>query len=129
MVVDFARAPYHRGRLRGMNAPPAPLNPPRRVLMGPGPSDVAPSVLEALGRLTVGHLDPYFLTVMDEVRAMLRTAFDTTAELCFPMSGTGSAGMETCFANLLEPGDRVLVGIHGVFGRAWSTSANGWRYG
>lgn len=99
-----------------MTAPPSPLNPPRRVLMGPGPSDVAPSVLQALARPTVGHLDPYFLTVMDEVRAMLRTVFDTEAELCFPMSGTGSAGMETCFANLLEPGDRVLIGVHGVFG-------------
>jgi len=99
-----------------MSAPPAPLNPPRRVLMGPGPSDVAPSILAALARPTVGHLDPYFLTVMDEIRAMLQAVFDTRAELCFPMSGTGSAGMETCFANLIEPGDRVLIGVHGVFG-------------
>jgi alanine-glyoxylate transaminase/serine-glyoxylate transaminase/serine-pyruvate transaminase len=86
------------------------------VLCGPGPSDVAPSVLNALARPTVGHLDPAFLAIMDEVRAMLREVFGTRNELTFPMSGTGSAGMETCFVNLLEPGDHVLVGVNGVFG-------------
>lgn len=95
---------------------PAPLVPPARVLLGPGPSDVAPSVLRALGAPTVGHLDPYFLGVMDEVRAMLRVAFGTKNTITMPMSGTGSAGMETLFVNLIEPGDRVLVGVHGVFG-------------
>ena len=95
---------------------PAPLDPPTRVLLGPGPSDVAPSVLGALAKPTVGHLDPAFLSVMDEVRDMLREVFGTTNELTFPMSGTGSSGMETCFVNLLQPGDRVLVGVNGVFG-------------
>ena len=98
-------------------APPlASLDPPRRVLLGPGPSDVAASVSAALAKPTVGHLDPYFLGVMDEVRAMLRRVFGTANELTLPMSGTGSAGMETCFANLLEPGDEAVIGVNGVFG-------------
>ena len=95
---------------------PLVLDPPRRVLLGPGPSDVPDSILRALAKPTVGHLDPYFLRVMDEVRAMLRTVLGTENELTFPMSGTGSSGMETCFVNLLEPGDRVLIGVNGVFG-------------
>ena len=95
---------------------PSPLQPPTRVLLGPGPSLTAPTVLEALARPTVGHLDPFFLGVMDEVRDMLRVAFGTKNELTFPMSGTGSSGMETCLVNLIEPGDRVLVGQNGVFG-------------
>ncbi|MCP3915189.1 MAG: alanine--glyoxylate aminotransferase family protein [bacterium] len=93
-----------------------PLVPPARTLCGPGPSDVAPSVLSALARPTLGHLDPEFLRVMDEVRTMLRAVFRTENELTMPMSGTGSAGMETCLVNLIEPGDAVLVGVHGVFG-------------
>ncbi len=93
-----------------------PLPPPRRVLLGPGPSDVAPSVLQALARPTLGHLDPEFLRTMDETRAMLRAVFGTRNELTFPMSGTGSAGMETCFVNLVEPGDKVVVCTNGVFG-------------
>jgi alanine-glyoxylate transaminase / serine-glyoxylate transaminase / serine-pyruvate transaminase len=84
--------------------------------MGPGPSDVPASVLEALGRPTIGHLDPRFLALLDEVRAMLRTTLGTANELTLPMSGTGSLGMETCLVNLVEPGDRVLVGVNGVFG-------------
>jgi len=92
------------------------LTPPSRVLMGPGPSDTAPSVLQALASPTLGHLDPLFLQIMDETRAMLRAVFETENELTFPMSGTGSAGMETCFVNLVEPGDPVLIGINGVFG-------------
>ncbi len=99
-----------------MSAPYPSINPPRRILLGPGPSDVAPSVSNAMARPTLGHLDPEFLTIMDEIRAMMRTAFGTNNELTFPMSGTGSAGMETCFVNLLEPGDDVLVCINGVFG-------------
>lgn len=85
--------------------------------MGPGPSDVPASVLAALGKPTIGHLDPAFLSLLDETRAMLRIVFGTTNELTVPMSGTGSAGMETCLVNALEPGDRVLVGVHGVFGQ------------
>ena len=93
-----------------------PLQPPQRVLLGPGPSDVAPSVLGALAKPTLGHLDPEFLVVMDEIRAMLRGVFRTQNELTIPMSGTGSAGMETCMVNLIEPGDAVLVAVNGVFG-------------
>lgn len=84
--------------------------------MGPGPSDIAPSVLAALAAPTVGHLDPYFLKVMDEVQKMLRQVFATTNPLTFAVSGTGSAGMETCVVNLIEPGDRMIVGVNGVFG-------------
>jgi len=84
--------------------------------MGPGPSDVSPRVLEALARPTVGHLDPYFLTLLDETQSMLREVFGTKNALTLPISATGSAGMETCFVNLLEAGDRALICRHGVFG-------------
>ena len=99
-----------------MSAPFPSLVPPSRVLMGPGPSVVEPSVLNAMARPTLGHLDPAFLQVMDEVRTMMRAVFRTENELTMPMSGTGSAGMETLMVNLLEPGDRALIGVHGVFG-------------
>ena len=92
------------------------LDIPQRVLLGPGPSDVPPRVLEALARPTVGHLDPVFLRVMDEVRARLREVFRTKNEMTLAVSGTGSAGMETVFANLVERGDKVLVCVNGVFG-------------
>jgi alanine-glyoxylate transaminase/serine-glyoxylate transaminase/serine-pyruvate transaminase len=94
----------------------AALNPPRRILMGPGPSDTHPRVLAALGAPTVGHLDPYFLQVMNETQAMLRQVFQTQNALTLAVSGTGSAGMETCVVNLIEPGDKILVCINGVFG-------------
>jgi alanine-glyoxylate transaminase/serine-glyoxylate transaminase/serine-pyruvate transaminase len=84
--------------------------------MGPGPSDVPPRVLEALGRPTIGHLDPVFLKIMDEIRSGLRQVFRTQNEMTLAVSGTGSAGMETLFANLVEPGDKVLVCVNGVFG-------------
>jgi alanine-glyoxylate transaminase/serine-glyoxylate transaminase/serine-pyruvate transaminase len=84
--------------------------------MGPGPSDVSAAVLRALAAPTIGHLDPVFLKVMDEVRDMLRVTFGTQNDLTMPMSGTGSAGMETLFVNLLERGDRALIGVNGVFG-------------
>ncbi|WP_428261921.1 pyridoxal-phosphate-dependent aminotransferase family protein [Haliangium sp.] len=89
---------------------------PQRVLMGPGPSDVPPRVLEALARPTVGHLDPYFLGLMDEIRDRLRRLFATKNEMTLAVSGTGSAGMETLFVNLVEPGDKVVIGRCGVFG-------------
>ena len=92
------------------------LNPPQRILMGPGPSDTHPRILAALGAPTVGHLDPYFLQVMNEVQSMLKHVFQTENELTLAISGTGSAGMEACVVNLVEPGDTVLVGINGVFG-------------
>jgi len=92
------------------------LNPPLRTLLGPGPSPVNPRVLQSLSLPVVGHLDPAFLKIMDESMAMLRQVFQTQNRLALPMSGTGSAGMETCFVNLIEPGDAVLIGVNGVFG-------------
>jgi alanine-glyoxylate transaminase/serine-glyoxylate transaminase/serine-pyruvate transaminase len=86
------------------------------MLLGPGPSPVHPRVLEALSLPVVGHLDPKFLEIMDQSMAMLREVFQTKNRLALPMSGTGSAGMETCFVNLVEPGDAVLIGVNGVFG-------------
>lgn len=96
--------------------PPVPLTLPTRLLLGPGPSNVAPAVLEAMAQPLVGHLDPAFLDVLDEVQAGLRTLFDTQNALTLPLSATGSAGMEACFANLIEPGDPVVIGVAGVFG-------------
>ncbi|ACD83386.1 Serine-pyruvate aminotransferase/aspartate aminotransferase [Methylacidiphilum infernorum V4] len=90
---------------------------PKRLLMGPGPSIVADSILEKMGKAPVGHLDPYFLSLMDEIKVMLREVFQTTNEFTFPISGTGSAGMEFCLVNLVEPQDTILVGINGLFGR------------
>src|SRR4051812_4699170 len=89
---------------------------PQRVLMGPGPSDVPPRILEALAIPTIGHLDPVFLQLMDEIRAKLREVFRTNNEMTLAVSGTGSAGMETLFVNLVEPGDKVLICVNGVFG-------------
>ncbi len=94
----------------------ATFNPTPRTLMGPGPSDVSPRVLEALSRPTIGHLDPEFVGMMEEVKAMLQYAFMTENKLTMPVSAPGSAGMETCFANLMEPGDKVIVAQNGVFG-------------
>jgi len=84
--------------------------------MGPGPSNVAPSVLRAMSAPLLGHLDPLFVKMMDEIKTMLRQVFLTKNEMTFPVSGTGSAGMEFCFVNLLEPGDEVVIGVNGVFG-------------
>src|SRR6185369_14485881 len=89
---------------------------PPRLLMGPGPSDVAPSVLQAMAQPLVGHLDPVFVKMMEEIKTMLRAVFQTSNEMTFPISGTGSAGMEFCFVNLIEPGDEVIIGANGVFG-------------
>jgi alanine-glyoxylate transaminase/serine-glyoxylate transaminase/serine-pyruvate transaminase len=86
------------------------------LLMGPGPSCVHPSVYESLGRTTLGHLDPHFIKIMDNIKIQLQTLIKTDNKLTVPISGTGSAGMETCFVNLVEPGDAVLVLINGVFG-------------
>jgi alanine-glyoxylate transaminase/serine-glyoxylate transaminase/serine-pyruvate transaminase len=93
-----------------------PFNPPPRILLGPGPADVHPRVLEALSRPTIGHLDPRFVAMMDELKDLLRYAFRTRNALTMPVSAPGSAGMETCFVNLVEPGDQVVVCINGVFG-------------
>ncbi len=92
------------------------FHPPQRTLMGPGPSDVNPRILEAMSRPTIGHLDPAFIGMMDEVKELLKYAFQTENELTMPVSAPGSAGMESCFANLVEPGDKVIVCQNGVFG-------------
>lgn len=94
----------------------SPLNLPQRILLGPGPSNVHPRVLKALSAPMVGHLDPEFFKIMEESKEMLRWLFQTENQLTFPVSGTGSAGMEACLVNLIEDGDLVLVGINGVFG-------------
>lgn len=92
------------------------FNPPVRTLMGPGPSDVHPRILEALSRPTIGHLDPLFVEMMEETKALLQYTFQTENPLTMPVSAPGSAGMETCFVNLVEPGDKVIVCQNGVFG-------------
>ena len=92
------------------------FNPPVRTLMGPGPSDVHPRVLAAMARPTIGHLDPVFIGMMDDMKLLLQYAFKTKNTLTIPVSAPGSAGMETCFVNLVEPGDKVIVCQNGVFG-------------
>ena len=95
---------------------PAQFHPPERLLLGPGPSNVAQSVLKAMSEPLLGHLDPVFVQMMEEIKAMLREVMMTKNEMTFPVSGTGSAGMEFCFVNLIEPGDEVIIGVNGVFG-------------
>src|SRR5690349_964554 len=89
---------------------------PERLLMGSGPSTVPRRVLDAMAQPTIGHMDPAFLALTDEANELLRAAMRTANPATFPVSGTGSAGMETMLANFLEPGDRIVVGICGVFG-------------
>lgn len=90
--------------------------PPIRTLMGPGPSDVHPRILQAMARPTIGHLDPEFIRMMDETKELLRLTFRTKNDMTMVVSAPGSAGMETCFVNLVEPGDKVVVCQNGVFG-------------
>ena len=92
------------------------FNPPTRILMGPGPSDAHPRVLKAMASPLIGHLDPEFVSMMDEVKQMVQQTFLTQNQLTFVVSAPGSAGMETCLVNLLEPGDECIIGINGVFG-------------
>ncbi len=92
------------------------FNPPIRTLMGPGPSEVHEKVYQALAKPTIGHLDPEFLRLMNEIQVMLRQVFQTKNQLTIPVSGTGSAGMETLFVNFIEPGDKAVVCVNGVFG-------------
>src|SRR5437763_1009240 len=122
---DYAGAPHgnpvgagiDRNGTQAQHRPmAASIQIPQRILLGPGPSDVPARVLQALGSPTIGHLDPVFLQIMDEVRTNLRQVFGTNNEMTLAVSGTGSAGMETVFVNLIEPGDRVLIGVNGVFG-------------
>ncbi|MGQ8363786.1 pyridoxal-phosphate-dependent aminotransferase family protein [Glaciecola sp. 1036] len=101
--------------------------PPTRTLMGPGPSDVSPRVLSALGRPTIGHLDPAFVQLMDEVKELLQYALQTNNRLTMPISAPGSAGMESTFVNLVEPGDKVIICQNGVFGGRMKENAE--RFG
>ena len=93
------------------------FHPPLRTLMGPGPSDVNPRILEAMSRPTIGHLDPSFIALMDEIKSLTQYAFQTKNKLTLPISAPGSAGMEACVVNLVEPGDKVVICQNGVFGR------------
>ena len=90
--------------------------PPQRLLLGPGPSDISPRVLQAMAKPTIGYLDPSFVTMMEELKSLLRYAFQTKNAMTFPVSGPGSAGMEMCFVNLVSPNDKVIVCRNGVFG-------------
>ena len=92
------------------------FHPPQRTLMGPGPSDIHPRVLSAMSRPTIGYLDPVFVEMMEELKALLRYVYQTKNALTFPISGPGSVGMEHCFVNLVAPGDKVIVCQNGVFG-------------
>src|SRR5262245_6580567 len=102
------------------------FHPPRRILLGPGPSDADPRVLTAAAAPLIGHLDPEFLKVMDDIQSSLRSVFQTRNRLTIPVSGTGSAGMEAAFANLVEPGDTVAVCVNGVFGERMADIVTWW---
>ncbi|MBA7604582.1 (S)-ureidoglycine--glyoxylate transaminase [subsurface metagenome] len=99
------------------------LNPPQRILLGPGPSNIHPRVQMAMLASMVGHLDPYFITIMEDTMDLLRKVFRTENKLTFPISGTGSAGMEASFCNFLEPGDVAVIGINGLFGERMAENA------
>jgi len=105
----------------------ADLNTTPRILLGPGPSTVHPRVLRAMAHPLVGHLDPEFITLMNEVQELLRFVFQTDNQLTIPVSGTGSAGMEAALCNFIEPGDSVLIGVNGYFGERLCDMAG--RYG
>ncbi|MCX6034094.1 MAG: alanine--glyoxylate aminotransferase family protein [Chloroflexi bacterium] len=103
------------------------LNTPERILLGPGPSMVPSRVLQAMAHPLLGHLDPKFIELMKEVQELLRYVFQTTNQMTLPISGTGSAGMESTVANLIEPGDSILIGVNGYFGERLCDMAG--RYG
>ena len=107
--------------------PTSQLNPPPRLLLGPGPCNVPPRVLSAMSLPPVGHLDPYFLAIMDEIQSLLRYTWQTQNRFTIPVSGTGSAAMEATLANIVEPDDVVLIGINGYFGHRLVDMAS--RYG
>lgn len=109
-------------------APPMPqLNPPHRLLCGPGPGNAHPRVHSAMALPEIGHLDPAFISMMEDVKTLLRYAWQTNNEFTIPVSGTGSAAMEACMANLVVPGDKVLIGCNGYFGKRLCDMAD--RYG
>ncbi len=101
----------------------SPLSPPQRLLLGPGPSPIEPSVLQAMAKPVLGHLDPEFIQIMDQTSERLRQVFRTRNHLTFPISGTGSAGMEAAVVNILEPGDSIVVGVNGLFGARMAEAA------
>ena len=106
--------------------PPPPLNPPERLLMGPGPSNPDPRVLAAMGANPVGHLDPYFVELMDQTMGALRGVYRTQNHHTLPISATGSAGLETIMLNLLEDGDSAVVAITGYFGQRLAETVEGY---
>ncbi|MEX1117907.1 MAG: aminotransferase class V-fold PLP-dependent enzyme [Terrimicrobiaceae bacterium] len=97
---------------------------PEKLLLGPGPCNISPRVREALGRPMIGHMDPEFLQTMEECKTRLKSVFRTTNRITFPVSGTGSAGMEFLLLNFLEPGDKMVVGVNGVFGTRMANLAD-----
>ncbi len=103
------------------------LEVPERLLLGPGPSNADPAVVAAMNRQPIGHLDPAYLALMDEVQELLRYAWQTDNPMTYPVPGTGSAAMEATLANVIEPGDRVVVGVNGYFGNRLVDMAG--RYG
>jgi alanine-glyoxylate transaminase/serine-glyoxylate transaminase/serine-pyruvate transaminase len=105
---------------------PNPFNPPERILLGPGPSNIDSRVTSAMTAPLLGHLDPVYLEFMDGLQEMLRSVFETRNRVTFTVSGTGGAGMETCLANLIEDGEEVVVGVNGFFGQRLADLAQRW---
>lgn len=105
---------------------PKSFHPPQRILLGPGPSNVEPRVLQAMMAPLLGHMDPLYFECMDEIQALLRAVFETDNRLTFAISGTGGAGMEACLANLVEEGEEVVVCVNGFFGQRVAEMAERW---
>src|SRR5580704_6646712 len=99
------------------------FHPPRRILMGPGPSDISPRVLAALSRPTIGHLDPAFQGLMEEIKAALARTMNAEGYACLPLPAPGTAGMEAAIMNLLEPDDVALIAVNGQFGERMADMA------
>lgn len=114
--MGLSKTPGLPGVFFGVSIMTKSFHPPVRTLMGPGPSDVSPRVLEAMARPTIGHLDPVFVHLMDEIKTLMQYAFQTKNRLTLPVSAPGSAGMESVFVNLVQRGDKVIVCQNGVFG-------------
>ena len=102
------------------------FHPPQRTLMGPGPSEINPRVLAAMSVPAIGYLDPAFVGMMEELKLLLRYVYQTENPLTFPISGPGSVGMESCFVNMVAPGDKVIVGRNGVFGGRMLGACRSW---
>lgn len=125
MTSTLSPAPYAVNDAHRSSVPPIAV--PERLLLGPGPSNADPAVVAAMNHQPIGHLDPAYLAMMDEVQELLRYAWQTSNDLTYPVPGTGSAAMEATLANVVEPGDRVLVGVMGYFGHRLVDMAG--RYG